>query len=84
MSMISTLLNTAFTYHVICDQFQVPAIDIDLVNIEYTTDFTKNSCTGSFNTVGSQDGVNVVGVDAVFVDQAVHVATRKLPEAGDV
>lgn len=82
--MICTLLNTAFTYHVICDQFQVSAIDIDLVNVEYTSDFTKNSCSGRFNTVRSQDGVNVVRVDAVLVNQAVHVATRELPEAGNV
>ena len=48
------------TYHVIRDQLQMPAIDIDFVYVEDASDFTKDGGTSSLNTVRAEDGVDVI------------------------
>ena len=72
------------TYHVVRDELQVPAIDINLVHIEDSAHLAQDRSASGFHTVGRQDGVDVIRLDGVFIYQALLIATSELPDARDI
>jgi hypothetical protein len=51
------------TYHVIGDQLQMPAVDVNLIDVEDAADFAKNGGASSLDTVRTKNGVDVIRVD---------------------
>jgi hypothetical protein len=72
------------TYHVVSDQFEMTNIDIDFVCIEDTADLAQNSLPGGLNAIRTEEAIDIVWVDAVFVNHRVLFATSELPEAAEV
>lgn len=59
-------------------------VDIDLVHVEDTTNFTKNSGASSFHAVRSKDSIDVVRVYAGFIDQTVNITASELPKTRNI
>ena len=72
------------TYHIVCYEFKMSVVYVNLVHVEDTGHFPQNGGAGSFHAIGCADGIDVVGVYAVFVDQTIGIATRELPQARDI
>lgn len=62
----------------------MPAVDIDLVDIEDPRNLTQNSGSCSLYTICSKYGVNVVRIDAVLVNEAVDIAAGEGPKARNI
>ena len=59
-------------------------VNVDLVNGKDAADFAQDGRTRSLDAVSAEQRVDVVGVDAVLVDDALTVATRELPQSGNI
>jgi hypothetical protein len=66
-------------YHVVRDQFQVPDVDLDAVDAKDATYLSYNSRPGHLYTVCSKDGIDVVGVDIILLNQRFLGRTCELP-----
>jgi hypothetical protein len=57
----------------------VSKINFDVVDAEDATYLPYNSCAGHLYAVCSKDGVDIVGVDIVLLDQRLLSRTCELP-----
>lgn len=62
----------------------MPVVHVDLVNIEYAADFLQNCSSGSLYTIGGQQRIYVVRIDAVLVNDVIEVTASEVPYAGNV
>jgi hypothetical protein len=72
------------TYHVVRNQFQVPDIDLDAVDAKHATYLSYDSRAGHLYTVCGKDGVDVIGVNVILLDQRFLGRTCKLPKPTEV
>ena len=75
---------TGATYHVICDKLQVTDVNVDLVNGKDAADFAQDGRTRSLDAVSAEQRVDVVGVDAVLVDDALLQVRSEVPDPRQV
>ena len=59
-------------------------INVDLIHSEHATDFLEYGGACGLYAVSTEERVDVIGVDAVLVDDALTVATRELPQSGNI
>ena len=57
---------------------------VDLVDGEHATNLFQNGGTRGLDAVSAEEGIDVVGVDAVLVDDVLTVATGEPPQSGDI
>ena len=68
-------------YHVVGDELEMPAVNIDLVHVENARHLAQNGGSGGFYSVCGEDGIDIVGIDAILVDQWIGIATGELPQS---
>jgi hypothetical protein len=66
-------------HHVVRNQFEVPIIDLDVVDAKDAAHLPYNSCPSHLYAVCSKDGVDIVGIDIVLLDQRFLSRTCELP-----
>ena len=59
-------------------------VHVDLVHGEDAADFSQNGGTRSLHAICAQQSVDVVGVDAILVDDTLSAGGSELPQPGDV
>ena len=60
----------------------MPVVHVDLVNVEYAADFLQNCSSGSLYTIGGQQRIYVVRIDAVLVNDVTE-ANGDVTESND-
>ncbi len=81
---VRDLINHFNTHHVVCDQLEVPEIDVDVVDAKYAAHLLHNSSTGHLYAVCHEDSVDVVRVNIILLDQRLFSPTRYLPKTAEV
>lgn len=62
----------------------MPGVDIYLVNVEDSPDFTEDSGASGLDTISAEDRIDVVRANRPFIDKRVGIAACELPQAGDI
>ena len=71
-------------YHVVSDKFKVAIVDVNFVYVKDASHLPQNCGACGFHAVRDPNGIDIVRVDAVLVDQAIGVAACKLPKTRNV
>jgi hypothetical protein len=72
------------TYHVVGNQLKMSHIDIDLVRTEHPPNLAQDGSARHLYAVSPQNGINIVRIDSVVIDDTVAHSARKLPDATEV
>ena len=59
-------------------------VNVDLVHGEHATDLFEDGRARSLNAVSAEECIDVVGIDAVVVDNTLVVAPRELPQPRNI
>lgn len=65
---ISSMKSKHLSDHVICNEFQVSRIDVDIISSENITDFLQYDGSCHLHAISLKGGEDIVGVNCIQLD----------------